>query len=309
MRDIRIQKVLSEQGLCSRRAAEQIIQEGRVTLNGRPVSLGDKMDTHKDLLAVDGQPVRIPQKQEYYYYMLHKPRGYVTTMSDERGRKTVVDLMEGAPVRVYPIGRLDKDSEGLLLMTNDGDFANLLSHPSHGVSKTYRVTVHPNAQEEQLLSLSNGVVLDDGVRTRPAVIRIAADEPGRTVMEMTIKEGRNRQIRRMCDAVGLEVVRLRRVSMGPVRLGMLPAGKYRELTPAEVSALRASAQKASTAQKGTPRSADGRTDEERPPRRPAASAAAGRRKPPHRQPSEAGKPHRRQTGGPLKTAAGGRGKR
>ncbi len=242
MRDTRIQKVLSEQGLCSRRAAEQIIAEGRVTLNGRPVSLGDKMDTQRDLLAVDGQAVRIPKRTEYYYYMLHKPRGYVTTMSDERGRKTVVDLMGGTPVRVYPVGRLDKDSEGLLLMTNDGNFANMLSHPSHGVAKTYRVTVHPRAEEEQILQLSNGVMLEDGM-TQPAVIHVVVDEPGRTVMEMSIKEGRNRQIRRMCEAVGLQVARLRRISLGPVRLGMLAPGKYRELTPAEVSALRASAAK------------------------------------------------------------------
>ena len=255
MRDTRIQKVLSEQGLCSRRAAEQIIEEGRVTLNGRPVHLGDKMDTQKDLLAVDGQNVYIPKKTEYYYYMLHKPRGYVTTMSDERGRKTVVDLLEGTPVRVYPIGRLDKDSEGLLLFTNDGDFANLLSHPSHGVAKTYRVTVHPRAEEQQIVDLSNGVVLDDGVRTRPAVIHVVADEPERTVMEITIKEGKNRQIRRMCDAVGLEVARLRRISYGPVRLGMLQPGKYRELTPAEVSALRASAKKAAD-QKKSEKTAD-----------------------------------------------------
>ncbi len=247
MRDTRIQKVLSEQGLCSRRAAEQIIAEGRVTLNGRPVSLGDKMDTQRDLLAVDGQPVRIPKHTEYYYYMLHKPRGYVTTMSDERGRKTVVDLMGGTPVRVYPVGRLDKDSEGLLLMTNDGNFANMLSHPSHNVAKTYRVTVHPHASEEQILQLSNGVMLEDGM-TRPAVIHVVVDEPERTVMEMSIKEGRNRQIRRMCDAVGLQVVRLRRISLGPVRLGMLAPGKYRELTSAEISALRASAAKSARVQ-------------------------------------------------------------
>lgn len=243
MRDTRIQKVLSELGLCSRRAAEQIIQEGRVTLNGRPVQLGDKMDTLKDHLAVDGQTVRVPKKSEHYYYMLHKPRGYVTTMSDERGRKTVVDLLEGTPVRVYPIGRLDKDSEGLLLFTNDGDFANMLSHPSHGVSKTYRVTTHPAADENQLLQLANGVVLDDGVRTQPATVRVATEESERTVMEITIKEGKNRQIRRMCEAVGLEVARLRRISYGPVRLGMLAPGKYRELTAQEVAALRASAQK------------------------------------------------------------------
>ena len=247
MRDTRIQKVLSELGLCSRRAAEQIILEGRVTLNGRPVQLGDKMDPLKDHLAVDGQTVRIPKKTEYYYYMVHKPRGYVTTMSDERGRKTVVELLEGTPVRVYPIGRLDKDSEGLLLFTNDGDFANMLSHPSHGVSKTYRVTVHPNADEQKIIELSNGVVLDDGVRTQPATVRVTADEPGRTVMEITIKEGKNRQIRRMCEAVGLEVARLRRISYGPVRLGMLAPGKYRELTGQEVAALRASAQKVTKA--------------------------------------------------------------
>ncbi|MBQ8610971.1 MAG: rRNA pseudouridine synthase [Oscillospiraceae bacterium] len=243
MRDTRIQKVLSELGLCSRRAAEQIIQEGRVTLNGRPVQLGDKMDPLKDHLAVDGQTVRVPKKSEHYYYMLHKPRGYVTTMSDERGRKTVVELLEGTPVRVYPIGRLDKDSEGLLLFTNDGDFANMLSHPSHGVSKTYRVTVHPAADENQILELAQGVVLDDGVRTQPATVRVAADEAERTVLEITIKEGKNRQIRRMCEAVGLEVARLRRISYGPVRLGMLAPGKYRELTGQEVAALRASAQK------------------------------------------------------------------
>ncbi len=276
MRDTRIQKVLSEQGLCSRRAAEQIIAEGRVTLNGRPVTLGDKMDTQRDLLAVDGQPVRIPKRTEYYYYMLHKPRGYVTTMSDERGRKTVVDLMGGTPVRVYPVGRLDKDSEGLLLMTNDGSFANMLSHPSHNVSKTYRVTVHPHALEEQLLRLSNGVELEDGM-TRPAVIHVVSDEPGRTVMEMSIKEGRNRQIRRMCEVVGLEVARLRRVSYGPVRLGMLAPGKYRELTPAEVSALRASAAKNARVQETE--AAQARAAARKAPAAPGAAARGGAHKP------------------------------
>lgn len=276
MRDTRIQKVLSEQGLCSRRAAEQIISEGRVTLNGRPVTLGDKMDTQADLLAVDGKSIIIPKKTEYYYYMLHKPRGYVTTMKDERGRKTVVDLLEGTPVRVYPVGRLDKDSEGLLLFTNDGDFANLLSHPSHGVPKTYRVTVHPRATEEQIVHLTDGVTLDDGTMTRPAVIRVAVDEPERTVMEMTIKEGKNRQIRRMCEAVGLEVARLRRISLGPVKLGMLPPGKYRELTPAEISALRSSAVKAAnrlSSAKGQER-AEQRSEGAAPRRSPSAHAAA-----------------------------------
>lgn len=140
-------------------AAEQLILQGRVKLNGRPVGLGDKMDTDKDVLSVDGRRIAVPKKAEKYYYMLHKPRGFITTTSDERGRRTVMDLMEGVPVRVYPVGRLDKDSEGLLLLTNDGEFANLLTHPSHGVTKLYRVTVHPHATEEQLIALTDGVVL------------------------------------------------------------------------------------------------------------------------------------------------------
>ena len=197
MRDVRIQKVLAEQGICSRRAAEQLIREGRVKLNGRPVTVGDKMDTLKDLLTVDGQKVYVPKKSEKYYYMMYKPRGYITTTNDERGRKTVMDLIADVPVRVYPVGRLDKDSEGLLLLTNDGDFANLLTHPSHGVSKLYRVTVRPHATEEQIIALTDGVVLDDGSKTLPASIHVVTDEPERTVLEMTIREGKNRQIRRM----------------------------------------------------------------------------------------------------------------
>lgn len=239
----RIQKIMAEQGLCSRRAAEQIIAEGRVKVNGHPAKVGDKMDINRDALMIDGQRVRLVRKQELYYLMLNKPRGYVTTTSDERGRKTVMDLLADFPARVFPIGRLDKDSEGMLLLTNDGDFANLMMHPSHGVSKLYRVTVRPHAEESQVIALSEGVTLDDGTVTQPAVIKIVVDEPGRTVMEMTIKEGKNRQIRRMCEAVGLEVIRLRRSAMGAVKLGMLQPGQYRELSKSEVSALRAAAQK------------------------------------------------------------------
>lgn len=239
----RIQKVLSEQGYCSRRAAEQIIREGRVKVNGHPVGLGDKMDPNRDVLSVDGQRVWLQKKQEMCYLMLHKPRGYVTTTSDELGRKTVMDLVADYPVRVFPVGRLDKDSEGMILLTNDGSFANLMMHPSHGVSKLYRVTVHPRAEESQVVALSKGVTLDDGTTTQPAVVNVVVDEPGRTVLEMTIKEGKNRQIRRMCEAVGLEVVRLRRSAMGAVKLGMLQPGQYRELTKSEVAALRAAAQK------------------------------------------------------------------
>ena len=244
MRDTRIQKALADMGLCSRRQAEQIISEGRVKLNGHPVKLGDKMDMHEDVLSVDGRTIRPPKKKEYKYYMLHKPRGYITTSSDDRGRKTVMELIKDIPERVYPVGRLDKDSESLLLFTNDGALANALTHPSHQVAKMYRVTVHPAATKEQVVALANGVVLDDGTKTLPAIIRVVAEDEDRTVMEMSIKEGKNRQIRRMCRAVGLDVARLSRKSVGAVKLGMLAPGKYRELKPSEILALEAAAEKA-----------------------------------------------------------------
>ncbi len=240
-------------GLCSRRQAEQMIEEGRVRLNGRPVKLGDKMDTSRDVLSVDGKTVRPTKKKTLRYYILNKPRGYLTTSSDDRGRKTVMDLVRDIPERVYPVGRLDKDSEGLLIFTNDGDLANALMHPSGGVSKMYRVTVHPKASEEQMVALTDGVVLDDGTKTLPAVIRVVADGEERTVMEMSIKEGRNRQIRRMCESVGLSVARLSRKQIGPIKLGMLQPGKYRELKSAEVQALKASVRKAKRAAKGEKR--------------------------------------------------------
>ncbi|MBQ8603845.1 MAG: rRNA pseudouridine synthase [Oscillospiraceae bacterium] len=244
MRDTRIQKAMADMGLCSRRRAEQIILEGRVKLNGRPVKLGDKMDMNTDILQVDDRTIRPNKKKEYKYYMMHKPRGYITTAKDDRGRKTVMDLISEIPERVYPVGRLDKDSEGMLLFTNDGELANKLTHPSHHVSKMYRVTVHPKASEEQIIALTDGVYLDDGSKTLPAIIHVVAEEDERTVMEMTIREGKNRQIRRMCEAVGLQVARLSRKSIGPVKLGMLAPGKYRELKPAEVLALKNAATKA-----------------------------------------------------------------
>ena len=235
MAEQRIQKVLSDQGVCSRRAAEKLIDEGRVKVNGHPVTLGDKMDPDFDKVSIDGKSVRIVRKRQYTYLMLNKPRGYITTASDERGRKTVMDLLTGVDRRVYPIGRLDKDSEGLLLLTDDGAFANLLTHPSGGVGKLYRVTVRPRATEEQVVKMSSGVVLDDGVKT--------------------LHEGRNRQIRRMCEAVGLEVIRLKRSAEGPVKLGMLQPGEYRELKKSEISALRNAALKAAPARKAAPAAA------------------------------------------------------
>ena len=243
MAEERIQKIMAEQGLCSRRAAEQIIAEGRVKVNGHPVKVGDKMDPHRDVLHVDDERIYIQKNQQLYYLALYKPRGYVTTASDELGRKTVMELVSDIPARLYPVGRLDKDSEGLLLMTNDGAFAQAVTHPSGGISKLYRVTVQPRADEAQLLKLSAGVVLDDGTKTMPCTINVVTDEPGRTVLEMTLKEGKNREIRRMCETVGLEVVRLKRNAEGVVKLGMLQPGKYRELTKAEVNGLRAAAAK------------------------------------------------------------------
>ena len=241
----RIQKVLSDQGYCSRRAAEQLIAEGRVKVNGHPVGLGDKMDPDYDKVSIDGKNVRIVRKRQYTYIMLHKPRGYLTTRSDDRGRKTVMELVADVPAMLRPVGRLDKDSEGLLLMSDDGAFINLLTHPSGGVGKLYRVTVNPRATEEQIVTMASGVVLDDGVRTQPCVIHVVTDEPGRTVLEITLHEGRNRQIRRMCSAVGLQVVRLKRSAEGSVKLGMLQPGEYRELKKSEVNALRNAALKSS----------------------------------------------------------------
>ena len=222
----RIQKIISGSGLTSRRKAEELIEQGRVKINGRPCKLGDKADPLKDIISVDGENLVIERKKEYTYLMLNKPRGYVTTVSDELGRRCVMNLLEGVDKRVYPIGRLDRNSEGLLLFTNDGAFANSIMHPSCHITKTYRVTVRPDITEEQLIRLESGVTID-GKRTLPASAQV-----------LTKEEGRNRQIRKMCEAVGLEVARLKRTSLGPIKLGMLKPGTFRELTPQELTALR-----------------------------------------------------------------------
>jgi len=236
MEKIRIQKIIADAGYCSRRKAEELIAKGLVTLNGRPVKLGDKAGS-KDIISVDGERIYIPKKKKMIYIMLNKPRGYVTTVSDELDRKCVMDLLEGLEERVYPVGRLDRNSEGLLLFTNDGEFANNIMHPSRHISKTYRVTVRPDISDEQLVRLAEGVEID-GKKTLPANVVVKDKQPGRVVLLITIKEGRNRQIRKMCEAVGLEVARLRRTSIGPLKLGMLKPGSYRELTPDELRAIR-----------------------------------------------------------------------
>ena len=244
-KDTRLQKMLAECGIASRRKAEEMIAAGRVAVNGVRAQIGDKVDVKKDKVTVDGQ--RVQTVDEKVYIMVHKPRGYLTSMSDDRGRKCVSELVEELPVRVFPIGRLDKDSEGLLLMTNDGDFANLIAHPSTHVPKVYRVTVRPGVTEEQLTRLAVGVEID-GRMTAPASVRVLEQQPGRVVLEFVLHEGRNRQIRNMCEAVGLEVARLKRTAIGAVKLGMLPQGRFRDLTPDEVRRLRAAAQKKGNAQ-------------------------------------------------------------
>ena len=241
-KDTRLQKMLAECGIASRRKAEEMIAAGRVAVNGVRAQIGDKVDVKKDKVTVDGQ--RVQTVDEKVYIMVHKPRGYLTSMSDDRGRKCVSELVEELPVRLFPIGRLDKDSEGLLLMTNDGDFANLIAHPSTHVPKVYRVTVRPGVTEEQLTRLAVGVEID-GRMTAPASVRVLEQQPGRVVLEFVLHEGRNRQIRRMCSAVGLQVVRLKRNAEGPVKLGMLQPGEYRELKKSEITALRNAAQKSS----------------------------------------------------------------
>jgi 23S rRNA pseudouridine2605 synthase len=233
---IRLQKLIAESGMCSRRKAEEYISGGRVKVNGHVASIGDGA-TYNDVITVDGERLRIEKKKKKYYIMLNKPRGYVTTMSDELDRKCVTELLTGIDDRVYPIGRLDRNSEGMLLFTNDGQFANDIMHPSKHISKTYRVTVRPDVTEEQLIELTDGVVID-GKKTLPATVTVLTKEEGRVVLRIVIKEGRNRQIRKMCEAVGLEVARLRRTAIGPVKMGMLKPGTYRELTAEEVKALK-----------------------------------------------------------------------
>lgn len=245
MEKVRVQKIISESGYCSRRKAEELISAGQVKINGRPCKLGDRALPGKDIVTVDGEKIISSRQMKYIYLMLNKPRGYVTTMSDEMDRRCVMDLLQNVPERVYPIGRLDRNSEGLLLFTNDGKFANDIMHPSKHISKTYRVTVRPNITEEQLVQLSEGVVID-GKKTLPANITVLAHEPERVVLQMVIREGRNRQIRKMCEAVGLEVARLRRIGIGPVKLGMLKPGAYRELTAQELKMLRMSVGKEET---------------------------------------------------------------
>ena len=237
MEPIRLQKYFTDCGVLSRRAAEHEIEEGNVTVNGKRAQLGDKITPHRDAVVWNGQKILPPARnQEHVYLMLNKPRGYVTTTSDPEGRKCVIDLLEGIDARVYPIGRLDKVSEGLLLLTNDGTLANLLTHPKHSIPKLYRVKVAGEVTDAQMETLTSPLVID-GYKIKPVeVTKVSNDESG-TVLKFTLKEGRNRQIRKMCEQAGLTVKRLSRISVGNLKLDGLPVGKWRYLDAREVEYL------------------------------------------------------------------------
>ena len=232
----RLQKFIARCGVASRREAENIILSGRVAVNKKTVTeLGTKVDEDNDKVFLDGE--RILPEKKLYYIMLNKPKGYVTTVKDEFDRKTVLELVQDLDARLYPVGRLDYDSEGLLLLTNDGDFAYKLTHPTQHVSKKYHAVVEGTADLEHVLKLRKGVLID-GYLTKPAKVEIADVRERTTQLNITISEGKNRQIRRMCEAVGLPVIKLTRVNIGGISLGNLPKGKWRHLTEAEIKILK-----------------------------------------------------------------------
>ncbi len=226
----RLQKILSDRGVASRRKAEQMIADGHVAVNGIAAKLGDSADPETDEIKIDGMP--LPAAAGYIYLMLHKPRGYVTTLSDEKGRPTAAQLVSGCGRRVYPVGRLDMDSEGLLLFTNDGAFADQNMHPSHEIQKTYRVQVFGFTPDK--LELLKRPISLDGYTIKPPLVRLLEAKGNCANLEITIHEGRNRQIRRMCEAAEMHVNRLRRIREGTLELGNLPAGKWRYLTEDEL---------------------------------------------------------------------------
>ena len=230
----RLQKILSARGVASRRRSEEMIQNGQVTVNGIAASLGDSADPETDEIRVNGQ--LLPGGQQPVYILLNKPRGYVTTLSDEKGRPNAAQLVAGCGIRVYPVGRLDMDSEGLLLFTNDGAFANALTHPKQEVEKVYEVWVsgyHPGGEEK----MSRPIVLD-GYRIRPPKVTLLSVREAKAKLRVTIHEGRNRQIRRMCEAAGMRCTRLKRIQEGNLLLGDLPSGHWRYLTPEEIAELK-----------------------------------------------------------------------
>lgn len=233
---LRLQKYFTDCGVLSRRAAEAEIRQGRVTVNGAVATVGQQIDPEVDAVVWRGNRIR-PTATAHHYILLNKPRGFVTTLSDEKGRKTVADLVADVGVRLYPVGRLDMDSDGLILMTDDGELTNRLTHPRHEIPKLYHVTVKGPVNEDTLSRLRAPFVLD-GYRTLPVQVEVIGSEGNDTRLRFSLYEGRNRQIRRMCEEVGLRILRLTRVAIGELKLGNLKEGTYRHLTAAEVAYLR-----------------------------------------------------------------------
>ncbi len=266
----RLQKVIGRAGLCSRRAAEELIRAGRVRINGRVVrTLGSRVRVGRDRVEVDGAELRVAPLA---YVLLHKPRGVVSTVNDPQGRPTVLSLLPAQTPRLYPVGRLDLNSTGLLLLTNDGELAQRLTHPRHAVPRTYRVKVAGFPDEHVLDRLRRGIPLD-GVRAAPTMVRIVKDLPTKTWLEITVREGRNHLVRRLCDAIGHPAEKLCRLRMGPLSLGGLPPGGIRALSPGEVARLRGAVGGEAAPAPAAPR------QEARTPRRTPRPRARSRRRP------------------------------
>jgi len=235
--NIRLQKYLADAGVASRRKSEVLIADGRVSINGQIITqLGAKISPDKDIITLDGKVVHV--NTQWVYIMLHKPEGVITSVSDPHKRPVVLDLVQDISARLFPVGRLDYDSSGLLLLTNDGQLAQMLTHPRHSVPKTYVARLQGIPSREGIQAFKKGLIIGDGPKTAPAQIKILDKKPSGCVARIAIHEGRNRQIRKMCEAIGCPVLQLKRVSMGSLKLGSLPRGKYRHLTKEEVRELR-----------------------------------------------------------------------
>ena len=235
MEKIRLQKYMADVGIMSRRAAEEEIKNGNVSVNGHVAELGTKIDPKNDVITYRGKKIKY-QKKKYTYIMMNKPRGYLSSTTDDRGRKCVTDLLDGVDARVYPVGRLDLVSEGILLLTDDGELKNRLTHPSHTIGKVYRVKVAGEVSDEQMEILTSPLVID-GYKIKPVTVNVSSKDDDATVLKMTLFEGRNRQIRKMCEEAGLTVKRLSRISIGDLKLDGLPVGKWRYLEDHEVEYL------------------------------------------------------------------------
>lgn len=232
----RLQKYLAHAGIGSRRSCEELIVQGKVKVNGQVITtLGTKIDPHKDIVQINGK--RVQKKDKKVYILLNKPAGYVTTSKDPQGRPTVLDLIKERDTRIYPVGRLDFETEGLLLLTNDGELAYRLTHPKYRVKKVYHVLVKGVPKEKSLQQLRKGILLEDGM-TQPAEVKVLKSENNSTLLELTIHEGKKRQVRRMCEAINHPVINLKRIKIGFLTLGSLPKGKYRELSVHEIRQLK-----------------------------------------------------------------------